>query len=45
MTNVDQPEGEAVAITLHSRVATDNEILMTEFIACHLAADVSSLAL
>ena len=41
MTNVDQAEGEAVAITLHSRAATDTEILMTEFIACYLAAEVA----
>ena len=38
MTNVDQAEGEAVAITLHSSAAADTEILMTEFIACYLAA-------
>jgi hypothetical protein len=42
MTNVDQAEGEAVAtITLHSRTATDTEILMTEFIACYLAVDMA----
>ena len=41
MTNVDQPEGEAIAITLHSRAATGTEILMTEFIACYLAADMA----
>ena len=42
MTNVDQAEGEkAVAITLHSLAATDTEILMTEFIACYLAADMA----
>jgi hypothetical protein len=39
MTNVDQ--AEAVAITLHSRAATDTEILMTEFLACYLAADIA----
>jgi hypothetical protein len=39
MTNVDQ--AEAVAITVHSRAATDTEILMTEFVACYLAADIA----
>ena len=39
MTNVDQ--AEAVAITVHSRAATDTEILMTEFIACYLIADIA----
>jgi hypothetical protein len=39
MTNVDQ--AEAVAITIHSRAATDTEILMTEFIACYLTADIA----
>src|SRR3954447_6154901 len=36
MTNADQPE--ALIITVHSRAATDNEILNTEFVACYLAA-------
>jgi hypothetical protein len=39
MTNVDQ--AEAVAITIHSRSATDTEILMTEFVACYLTADIA----
>ena len=39
MTNVDQ--AEAVTITVHSRAATDTEILMTEFIACYLTADIA----
>ena len=39
MTNVDQ--AEAVAITVHSRGATDTEILMTEFLACYLTADIA----
>jgi hypothetical protein len=39
MTNVDQ--AEAVAITVHSRAATDTEILMTEFVACYLTADIA----
>ena len=39
MTDVDQ--AEAVAITIHSRAATDTEILMTEFIACYLTADIA----
>jgi hypothetical protein len=39
MTNVDQ--AEAVAITVHSRAATDTEILMTEFVACYFAADIA----
>ena len=39
MTNVDQ--AEAIAITIHSRAATDTEILMTEFIACYLTADIA----
>jgi hypothetical protein len=39
MTSVDQ--AEAVTITVHSRAATDTEILTTEFIACYLAADIA----
>jgi|ERR1700733_843621 hypothetical protein len=39
MTNVDQ--AEAVAITIHSHAATDTEILMTEFVACYLTADIA----
>ena len=39
MTNVDH--AEAVAITIHSRAATDTEILMTEFVACYLTADIA----
>jgi hypothetical protein len=39
MTNIDQ--AEAVAITIHSRAATDTEILMTEFVACYLTADIA----
>ena len=39
MTNVDQ--AEAIAITIHSRAATDTEILMTEFVACYLTADIA----
>jgi hypothetical protein len=39
MTNVDR--AEAVAITIHSRAATDTEILITEFIACYLTADIA----
>ena len=39
MTNVDQ--AEAVAVTIHSRAATDTEILITEFVACYLTADIA----
>ena len=39
MTNVDH--AEAVAITIHSRGATDTEILMTEFVACYLTTDIA----
>ena len=39
MTNIDQ--AEAIAITVHSRGAMDTEILMTEFVACYLAADIA----
>ena len=39
MTNVDQ--AEAVAITIHSRAATDTEILMTEFTACYITAGIA----
>src|SRR5271154_841976 len=39
MTNLDQ--AEAIAITVHSRGAIDTEILMTEFVACYLAADIA----
>jgi hypothetical protein len=39
MTSVDQ--AEAVTITVHSSAATDTEILMTEFIACYLTADIA----
>jgi hypothetical protein len=36
MTNADQ--AEALIVTVHSRAATDTEILNTEFVACYLAA-------
>jgi hypothetical protein len=39
MTNVDQ--AEAVTIAIQSRAATATEILMTEFIACYLTADMA----
>lgn len=39
MTSLDR--AEAVTITVHSRAATDTEILMTEFIACFLTADIA----
>jgi hypothetical protein len=39
MTNVDH--AEAVAVTIHSRAATDTELLTTEFIACYLTADIA----
>src|SRR5436305_10458526 len=39
MTSVDQ--AEAVTITVHSRAATDTEILMSEFVACYLTADIA----
>jgi hypothetical protein len=39
MTSVDQ--AEAVAITVHSRAATDTEILTTKFVACYLTADIA----
>jgi hypothetical protein len=39
MTNVDQ--AEAVTVTIHSRAATDTEILITEFVACYLTADIA----
>jgi hypothetical protein len=39
MTNVDQ--AEIIAITIHSRAATDTEILMTGFIACYLTEDIA----
>jgi hypothetical protein len=39
MTNVDQ--AEAVTVTIHSRAATDTEILTTEFVACYLTADTA----
>jgi hypothetical protein len=41
MTNVTQAEAEAIAITVHSRAAMDTEILIPEFIACYLAADIA----
>jgi len=31
----------ALAITVHSRTATDTEILTTEFVACYLVADIA----
>jgi hypothetical protein len=41
MTNVTQAEAEAIAITVHSRAAMDTEILIPEFLACYLAADIA----
>jgi hypothetical protein len=41
MTNVTQAEAIAIAITVHSRAAMDTEILIPEFIACYLAADIA----
>ena len=41
MTNADQAKAEALTISVHSRAATDTEILTTEFIACYLTADMA----
>ena len=41
MTNVTQAEAIAIAIAVHSRAAMDTEILIPEFIACYLAADIA----
>jgi hypothetical protein len=39
MTNIDQ--AEALTVTVHSRAATDIEILDTEFMACYAVAKIA----